>query len=267
MANSFLTDKDPLQIDVPVADLLDHPGGARARQLLFGDLVFPLDEMRDHVLVKAARDGYVGYLASHDVGAASQPTHRVIGLATHLYEAPDFKTRDVATLSFGAHITVTAETDRFYQTHTGQYVPQMHLARESLRFNDPAAVAELFLGTPYLWGGNSRLGLDCSGLVQTACLACGVPCPGDSGEQSLQTGVAIDREAPLMRGDLVFWDGHVGMMVSDRLMIHANAHHMATVFEPLEEAVERIAAAGHGQITKCRRPILETAQPRAKEPI
>lgn len=260
MARTFLKDRQPRQIGVPVADLLDHPGGARARQLLFGDLVVPLDELRDHVLVKADRDGYVGYVAHGALTEAVAPTHRVVGLATHLYQAPDFKARDVASLSFGALLSITAERGRFAVTHSGYFVPQMHLARATLKFNDPAAVAELFLGTPYLWGGNSRLGLDCSGLVQAACLACGVACPGDSGDQSRDVGVALDPTAPLIRGDLVFWSGHVGMMVSPTLMIHANAHHMATVFEPLEDAAARIDAAGDGPITARRRPVLKAAR-------
>ena len=130
-----------------------------------------------------------------------------------------------------------------------------------LKFNDLAAVAELFLGTPYLWGGNSRLGLDCSGLIQAACLACGVPCPGDSGDQSRDVGDALDPADPLRRGDLVFWNGHVGMMVNQTLMIHANAHHMATVFEPLEDATARIEAAGDGPVTARRRPVLAQTRP------
>lgn len=261
MARTYLKDRQPRQVGVAVADLLDHPGGARARQLLYGDIVVPLDEMRDHVLIKAQRDGYVGYVVREALTDAVAPTHRVIGLATHLYEAPDFKSRDVVSLSFGTLLRLGDEQGAFHATHSGHFVPTMHVARASLKFNDLAAVAELFLGTPYLWGGNSRLGLDCSGLIQAACLACGVPCPGDSGDQSRDVGEALDPDDPLRRGDLVFWNGHVGMMVNHTLMIHANAHHMATVFEPLEDAAARIEAAGDGPVTARRRPVLARAQP------
>lgn len=260
MARTYLKDRQPRQVGVPVADVLDHPGGARARQLLYGDRVVPLDEMRDHVLIKAQRDGYVGYMLREALTDAVAPTHRVTGLATHLYEAPDFKARDVVSLSFGALLTLSDTQGSFCATHTGHFVPAMHVARATLKFNDLAAVAELFLGTPYLWGGNSRLGLDCSGLIQAACLACGVSCPGDSGDQSRDVGDMLDPDTPLKRGDLVFWSGHVGMMVSHTLMIHANAHHMATVFEPLEDAAARIEAAGDGPITARRRPVLAPAR-------
>ncbi|MCV6598091.1 MAG: C40 family peptidase [Mangrovicoccus sp.] len=256
MAKSFLKHRHPLQISSAVADLLDHPEGARARQLVYGELVVPLDEMRDHVLAKAERDGYVGYIPRRDLSEAVEATHRVIGLATHLYREPDFKSPDVMSLSFGSYLNVTGDQGRFYQTHTGHFVPKQHVARASLKFDDPAAVAELFLGTPYLWGGNSRLGLDCSGLVQAACLACGIACPGDSGDQARDVGFALDPGTPLRRSDLIFWEGHVAMMVNDTLMIHANAHHMATVFEPLAEAAERIEAAGDGAIKTRRRPVL-----------
>ena len=253
MARTYLKDRQPRQIGVAVADLLDHPGGARARQLLYGDIVVPLDEMRDHVLIKAQRDGYVGYVVREALTDAVAPTHRVIGLATHLYEAPDFKSRDVVSLSFGTLLRLGDEQGAFHATHTGHFVPTMHVARASLKFNDLAAVAELFLGTPYLWGGNSRWGIDCSGLVQIALLSCGRTCPRDSDQQREALGRELGRSDTAERGDLVFWDGHVGLMANDQILLHANAHHMAVAYEPLAEAAARIEASGGGQITARKR--------------
>ncbi|WP_193140426.1 MULTISPECIES: C40 family peptidase [unclassified Meridianimarinicoccus] len=241
------------QVAVPVADLLDRPGGTRSRQLLYGEAVQPLAEADGHILVRRVADGYRGAMRPEDLSQPVEPTHQVITLATHLYAAPDFKAPDVASLSFGARLTLTGTEGSFGQTHEGLYVPMVHVAKAHLRFSDPASIAELFLGTPYLWGGNSRLGLDCSGLVQVACLACGLSCPGDSGEQARTAGQAVADAEPLQRNDLLFWKGHVALAVSDDRLIHANAHHMSVVYESAEEAVRRIAGQGDGPVTSRRR--------------
>lgn len=244
------------QVAVPVADLLASPGGARARQLLYGDLVQPLGEENGFILVRRVSDGYRGAMRADDLSEAVTPTHQVTALGTHLYMAPDFKSRDVASLSFGARLTLTGTEGKFGVTHEGLYVPKAHVAAARLRFSDPAAVAELFLGTPYLWGGNSRLGIDCSGLLQVACLACGISCPGDSGPQERSAGEPVDEAEPLARNDAIFWEGHVAIAVSPTRLIHANAHHMAVVYEPVEEAIRRIAAQGDGQVTGRRRLVV-----------
>lgn len=241
------------RVIVPVADLRDKPDGRRVRQLLFGDLVEVEADFGAHLRIRAHRDGYVGVIRARDLGAPVAATHRVIALATHLYQAPDFRSPDVASLSFGAQLAVTERSGNFCRTHEGYFVPAGHVAGAHLKFRDPAGVAELFLGVPYLWGGNSRLGLDCSGLVQIACLACGAHCPGDSGAQSRELGLPLPDHATLERGDLLFWDGHVAMMVSESRMIHANAHHMSVVFEPVADAVRRIAEQGDGPVTGRRR--------------
>jgi len=242
------------QVAVPVADIRGAAGGARLRQLLYGETVVAEGERDGWIAVRADRDGYRGVMDPEDLceptGAAS---HKVTALATHLYTEPDIKSADIASLSFGARLTLTGTEGAFGQTDEGLFVPMVHVAQARRRFADPAAVAELFLGTPYLWGGNSRLGIDCSGLVQTACLACGLACPGDSGEQELAAGAPVDDAAPLARGDLLFWLGHVAMAVGNDMLIHANAHHMAVVFEPAEDAVRRISAAGGGGVTARRR--------------
>ena len=128
-----------------------------------------------------------------------------------------------------------------------------HLAPIGAGFEtDAAGVALRFLGAPYLWGGRESLGLDCSGLVQQALAACGKACPRDTDMQA-GIGVAV-APGDLARGDLVFWKGHVGMMLDAERMVHANGHHMATVVEPLAEAIARIEAAGYGPPTAYRRP-------------
>ncbi len=156
-------------------------------------------------------------------------------------------------LFFGSQVQVTGERDGFQRIQTGHYIPSQHLMPIKARFSDPVGIADLFLGTPYLWGGCSRWGIDCSGLVQTSLLACGIDCPRDSDQQFAALGEDVPEDAPLQRGDLVFWRGHVGILSSDTMLLHANAHHMAVAYEPLEEAVERIGAREFGAVTAIRR--------------
>jgi cell wall-associated NlpC family hydrolase len=241
------------QVVVPVADILDRPDGARQRQALYGAIVETSSATEGWVHVRARRDGYAGVMRTHDLGAPVAATHHVTALATHLYTAPDIKSPDLATLSLGAELAVVAEAGAFGRTQAGYFVPLVHIAPLRRRFADPAAVAELFLGTPYLWGGNSRLGIDCSGLVQTACHACGLSCPGDSVDQAQAAGSEVAPDAPLARGDLLFWKGHVALALDDQRLIHANAHHMAVAYEGAEDAVRRIAGQGGGNVTGRRR--------------
>jgi cell wall-associated NlpC family hydrolase len=159
---------------------------------------------------------------------------------------------EIAALSFGARLTVLAEAGRFAETPEG-FVPLVHLLPADSVMTDPVAVAEMFLGTPYLWGGNSRAGIDCSGLVQAALLACAIPCPGDSDLQARTVGTELAPDAPSHRGDLIFWKGHVAMVADSHRLIHANGHAMATVHEPMAAALDRIAATGTPVLTR-RRP-------------
>lgn len=239
---------------VPLIDLLAEPGGARDRQLCLGEAVRVYDIHDGWAFVEAVRDGYVGYVSSRDIGDLPERTHRVKARATHLYTKPDFKTPERLTLSFGAELAVTDVFDaRFSQTESGHFVPSAHLAPVNEVEHDPIDVAERLLGTPYLWGGNSSFGTDCSGLVQMACLACGIPCPGDADMQEEELGVDLPDDASLKRGDLLFWKGHVAWMADANKLIHANAHHMAVQFEPLDAAVTRIEAQGDGPVTSRKR--------------
>ena len=179
------------------------------------------------------------------------PTHWVSAPASHLYAEADLKRPERAALSLGAQLRVTAHENRFAQTDHG-WVPEQHLTPLSQPATDPVAIARLFLGAPYLWGGNSHAGLDCSALVQAALHACGVDCPGDSDQQAAMpwARVAPGHEQP---GDLVFWRGHVAMVSAPGAIIHANAHHMAVAEEPMQPAIDRIRAKGD-TVTAILRP-------------
>jgi cell wall-associated NlpC family hydrolase len=243
---------EPMRVAVPVADLDRAPGGTRDRQLLWGEGVTVYETRDGMAFVEARRDGYVGYVAAVSLSEPRAPTHRVAVPATHLYRDKDIKGPDLRHLSFGALVTVEAERKRFWETPEG-YIPKPHLRPLDRPFTDPAAVAQLHFGAPYLWGGNSILGIDCSGLVQAALLACGMACPGDSDLQR-GLGAEIPDGEPLRRGDLLFWRGHVAMAVDEGTIIHANAHHMAVAYEGIRQATLRIEAQGEGGVLARRRP-------------
>lgn len=244
----------PARIAVPLADLLAGPGGPRDRQVLMGEKVAVLDRHEGFAFVQAEKDGYCGYLPEAVLGEDRAATHWVAAPATHLYREPSLKTPEAAYLTMGARLTIVADHPRFLETADGLFAPRPHLRDLGDRAADPAAVAESFLGTPYLWGGNSRSGIDCSGLVQAAILACGIACPGDSDMQERTVGIALPAGTPVRRSDLLFWKGHVAMAVSPDRLIHANGFQMAVGHEGIAEAIARIAAQGEGPVIAIRRP-------------
>lgn len=235
----------------PIADLLARPGGARDRQVLLGEPLTVIDRRDGHAFVQMGKDGYCGWLVQDALGPAFSPTHWIAARATHLYPEPRVQAHEIAALPFGARLEVTEDDGKWARIAQG-WLPSAHLRRWGDWFHDPVTVAELFAGTPYLWGGNSGAGLDCSGLVQAAFAGCGRFCPGDSDLQA-GLGAGVPEGAPLRRGDLIFWKGHVALVAEPDLILHANGHSMDTRFEGLTTASARIAAQGGGPVTARRR--------------
>jgi cell wall-associated NlpC family hydrolase len=201
-----------------------------------------------------AGDGYVGWIPDRALakpGAA--PTHKVTALRTFVFPGPSIKLAPIDTLTLGARIAVVRRDGSFAVTRDG-FLPSQHLGEPNRFEPDFVAVAERFCGTPYLWGGKTSLGVDCSGLVQIALNACGTPCPRDSDMQEAALGRALsDPESHhLQRGDLIFWKGHVAIARDADTVVHANAHHMATAVENTRAAIARIAAAG-SEVTRIKR--------------
>jgi cell wall-associated NlpC family hydrolase len=195
-----------------------------------------------------AGDGYVGWLPRAALGPPGPPaTHKVTALRSFVFPGPSIKTPPLEALPFGAALNVIRIEDRMAITPSGGHVPAAHLAPIGEKERDFVAIAERFVGAPYLWGGKTMLGIDCSGLLQIALSACGVPCPRDSDMQERTFGAALQPGAGalnLQRGSLLFWRGHVAIARDRDTLLHANAFHMAVVIEPAGEAIARIRRMG-----------------------
>ena len=200
-------------------------------------------------------DGYVGWLPDGALmEPAGSPTHKVTALRTLAFPGPSIKLPPVETLAMGARLAVLREDGSFAVTREGWHLPRQHLGSIDGYAADFVAVAEQFVGTPYLWGGKSSLGIDCSGLVQISLVSAGTGCPRDSDMQQDGLGRELSSQEAkkLKRGDLIFWKGHVAIARDADTIVHANAHHMATRIENTREAIARIAATG-SEITAIKR--------------
>ena len=192
-------------------------------------------------------DGYVGWLPD---AALARPvavaTHKVSAIRTFAFPGPSIKLPPAETLVMGSKLTIAREEGPFAVTREGWHVPGVHVAPLDARESDFVAVAERFVGTPYLWGGKSSFGIDCSGLLQVSLNAAGLGCPRDSDLQQQAIGhlLGLAESRNLWRGDLIFWKGHVAIVRDEDTIVHANAHHMATVIENTRDAIARIKAAG-----------------------
>ena len=244
------------QISVPFVDLLNEPGGKRNRQLIYGSKVKCFYEDEDWAFVQNNYDNYVGYIPRNSVNLETEKTHVVSVPLAHVFSEPNIKSNNIETLPLAAKVLVKRTENGFLETELG-WISSLQLTPKTELPKDPVSIAKLFLNAPYLWGGNTCLGIDCSGLIQISMLLCGLTCPGDSDHQLNSIGHSIEIGSPQKNADILFWKGHVAWVLNEEHILHANAYHMATVIEKTSDAIDRIKSQEGNNIIAHKRLIGE----------
>jgi cell wall-associated NlpC family hydrolase len=267
---SRFVEGEPASVIAPQASLRREPSpdSIQTSEALYGEGVSVFETRGGWSWVQLHADSYVGWLRTDSLGqTVSEPNHKVSVLRALVFSRPDIKSALVAALPFGSRVKATGEAAdhnaRYRTIEPAGAVAAQHLVAIDAFEDDWVSVAERFMGVPYLWGGKTNLGIDCSGLIQMALQACGIQAPRDTDMQEAALGEALPMEKgvpPMKRGDIVFWKGHAGLMQGEDTLLHANAHHMAVAAEPLRECVERLSRKGL-PVTSVRRIELRSMLP------
>ena len=244
------------QVNVPFIDLLCSPDGKRNRQLIYGSKVKYFSAAKGWAFIQNTYDNYVGYVPESTIALETQKTHIVTVPLAHVFMEPNIKSKNIEILPLAARVSGGVIENGFLEIELG-WISVSQLKRKTELSKDPVEVSKLLQNAPYLWGGNTTLGIDCSGLIQISLLLCGIDCPGDSDQQMNTLGQDIDIGSPRKKGDILFWKGHVAWVVNERQILHANAYHMTTVIEEANEAIERIKKQDNNNLIAHKRLIGE----------
>ena len=244
------------QVNVPFVDLLGSPDGKRNRQLIYGSKVKYFSAAKGWAFIQNTYDNYVGYVPESTIASETQKTHIVTAPLAHVFMEPNIKSKNIEILPLASRVSGEVIENGFLETELG-WISVSQLKRKTELSKDPVEVSKLLQNAPYLWGGNTTLGIDCSGLIQISLLLCGIDCPGDSDQQMNTLGQNIDIGSPRKKGDIIFWKGHVAWALNERQILHANAYHMATVIEEANEAIERIKKQDNNNLIAHKRLIGE----------
>jgi len=216
-------------------------------ECLFGESVEILDTHDEWVFCKLLTDNYLGWIRKDCLGFLQNPTHRVLNLRTNIFSNKDIKSNCIHYLSLGSKIHIHKIEDDWATIFLSDrhdvkiaYVPNKHIVSIKHKVKDWVTVAEQFIGAPYKWGGRDTVGLDCSALLQLAYQTKGEILPRNTSDQVNLDKPYITIIDKLKRGCVIFWKGHVGIMVDRFNCIHANAYHMKTVTEPLIDIINRM---------------------------
>lgn len=246
------------RIIAPVAGLYDNPTDKNGllRQALFGEgFICTGEEASGFLYGKRAEDSYCGWIKKTALGAWQMPNAQVAVGGAHIYGQPEVKSLPKMHLPFQAKLGLAnpAEAGEFAELTSGDFIPRAQIIALEPAESDYVNIAKSFLHTPYLWGGDSQFGIDCSGLIYRALRGVGKDCPADSTPQQAALGCELPKGTKPLRGDLLFWQGHVGIVYDDQKLLHANAHHMRVVIEPLATALARIREKYGLELTRHKR--------------
>ena len=244
------------QVNVPFVDLLGSPDGKRNRQLIYGSKVKFFSAAKGWAFIQNTYDNYVGYVPESTIASETQKTHIVTAPLAHVFMEPNIKSKNIEILPLAARVSGEVIENGFLEIELG-WISVSQLKRKTELSEDPVEISKLLQNAPYLWGGNTTLGIDCSGLIQISLLLCGIDCPGDSDQQMNTLGQNIDIGSPRKKGDILFWQGHVAWALNESQILHANAYHMATVIEEANEAIERIKKQDNNSVIAHKRLIGE----------
>ena len=254
--------KQIISASAPMRHSADPFSGLETEALFGEDVTICDNSNTDWVHVRLETDQYLAWIERRHLGVLPAPTHYISTIRALITNGPDIKTPALGYLPLAARIHVIDYENRVAQIHLGQdesgrdrigYIPSDHIRRLDDFCTDWVATAERMQGVPYRWGGRDSMGLDCSALIQLAMASGGMKSPRNSSDQEKALGKTLSQDADLMRGDLVFWRGHIGVMQDDRRLLHANAWHHMVKSEPLDEAIHRIKANDGGDVTRLAR--------------